>query len=166
MRSQVRVLLSPPKKKTTPKGVVFLFWWKQDSNPSNARLRWSLARCGLDRSDTIISSSPVVSTARRAEDWADSPWGGAVEKEDYPSVSFANSSPHKGSLGRCRASGGFWVRRWTGGFFVLLRSGPSSVTAFAVPPSPQGEGVGAGRIRRGVVRGWEVVLRQSLSQLR
>ena len=53
-----------------------------------------------------------------------------------------------------------------GEVFVLLRSDTSSVTAFAVPPSPQGEGFGAGRIRRGVVRGWEVLLRQSLSQLR
>ena len=29
-----------------------------------------------------------------------------------------------------------------GEVFALLRSDPSSVTAFAVPPSPQGEGLG------------------------
>ena len=29
---------------------------------------------------------------------------------DYPSVSFADSSPDKGSLGRCRARGRIWVR--------------------------------------------------------
>ena len=37
--------------------------------------------------------------------------GGAGEKDDYPSVSFADSSPHKGSLGRCRARGRHWARR-------------------------------------------------------
>ena len=35
----------------------------------------------------------------RTGGWADSPWGGALEKDDYPSVSFADSSPDKGSLG-------------------------------------------------------------------
>ena len=37
--------------------------------------------------------------------------------------------------------------------FALLRSDPSSVTAFAVPPSPMGKALGCGGGRRGVALG-------------
>ena len=59
---------------------------------------------------------------------------------DYPSVSFADSSPDKGSLGAERICRGVVRVREV---FTLLRSDPSSVTAFAVTPSPRGEGFGA-----------------------
>ena len=54
---------------------------------------------------------------------------------DNPSVSFADSSLYTREP---------WVRRWTGGFFVLLRSDPSSVSC--ADTFPHGEGFGAGRI--------------------
>ena len=46
-----------------------------------------------------------------------------------------------------------------GAVFVLLRSDPSSVSCDDT--FPRGEGFGAGRIRRGVVRVWEIVLHTS-----
>ena len=41
-------------------GVCFLM--QQDSNPSNAALRWSAAKLRLDEVCSMLSSSPVVST--------------------------------------------------------------------------------------------------------
>ena len=49
------------KKENHPIGVVFLFGKVKDgeSNQSNATVRWTVARCGLDRIDTMIQSIPL-----------------------------------------------------------------------------------------------------------
>ena len=57
---------APPNKKTHPFGVRFLFGrvYDGESNQSNAIARWAIARCGLDRIHTIISSIPLGSEER------------------------------------------------------------------------------------------------------
>ena len=53
--------IDSPRQKSHPIGVVFLFGKGKDreSNQSNATVRWTVARCGLDRIDTMIQTIPL-----------------------------------------------------------------------------------------------------------
>ena len=94
MRSQVRVLLSPPKKKTTPKGVVFLFWWKQDSNlfKCKAPVEPCSLRAGPQRHHNFIESCCLHRPkGGRLGGFAMGWCGDGRFSCDNPSVSFADS---------------------------------------------------------------------------
>ena len=55
--SMVRIRPPPPEKDHSFRIGLFLRL-DADSNPSNATVRWTVARCGLDRIDTLILPLP------------------------------------------------------------------------------------------------------------
>ena len=61
----VRVLPPTCKKSRPQKGSGFLACRGEDSNPSNATVRWTVAGRRLDGGHTLIPSSPVIRTPEK-----------------------------------------------------------------------------------------------------